>query len=137
RPISFMLPNGLKEVLSHKTWVQLNDKINKFPAFGFQEFIKGLPLHGHLNFLFLEDIEAEKAIPFLKGRRDMVIILYSENKHHMPALRRAFITLISSGLELPVVCSVAYEDQEEDKTMLYAATDIGGLLIDGLGDGIM
>jgi (E)-4-hydroxy-3-methylbut-2-enyl-diphosphate synthase len=32
---------------------------------------------------------------------------------------------------------VSYPDQSADMTMLYAATDVGGLLVDGLGDGIL
>src|SRR5690606_18012962 len=132
-----MLPNGLKEILNHATWLRLGDKINKFPAFGLKEFIGETSFHKVLNFLFLRDAEVGSALPYLEGRKDMVIILYSKNKHNMPAVRRAFVSLIAAGLELPVVCSVAYESQEEDKTMLYAATDIGGLLTDGLGEGIM
>jgi (E)-4-hydroxy-3-methylbut-2-enyl-diphosphate synthase len=55
----------------------------------------------------------------------------------MAALRRAYVTLLQAGVELPVVTKVAYDITDQDKTMLYAATDVGGLLIDGLGDGVM
>jgi (E)-4-hydroxy-3-methylbut-2-enyl-diphosphate synthase len=136
-PVTFMLPNGLKEILSFSVWEQMADKKNKFPAFHLKDFKQALEYHEHLNFLLLEDIEVEQAISCLEGRKDVVVILSSNNGHNMPALRRAFVALISAKLDLPVVPSVAYEDQADNKTMLYAATDIGGLLIDGLGDGIM
>jgi len=63
--------------------------------------------------------------------------LSSDNVHNMPALRRAMVSLLQSEVSTPVVFNVNYPDQDNDKTMLYAATDVGGLLIDGLGDGIM
>lgn len=55
----------------------------------------------------------------------------------MPALRRAYIALINAEIRLPVVTEAGYKEQDADQTMLYAATDLGGLLIDGLGDGVM
>ena len=136
-PIDFMLPNGLKEVLDFDVWERLEDKRNKFPAFSLTNFKSAELFHENINFLFVEDTEMEEAIPFLYGRKDLVLILKSRNTHTMPALRRAFTLLISAGVDLPVVCMVSYPNQGDDQTMLYAATDIGGLLIDGLGDGIM
>jgi len=136
-PIGFMLPNGLKEILNYTYWLQSEEKENKFPAFTFNDFKESPRFHPVLNFLFLEDTEVESAIPLLAGRTDIVLILFSNNNHTMPALRRAFVALMASHLDLPVINSVAYADQEDDKTMLFAATDVGGLLIDGLGDGIM
>ena len=137
QPIQFMLPNGLKEIMNYSSWLQSEEKENKFPAFHLTEFQGQENLHPVLNFLFLRDTEVNQAIPLLQGRSNVAVILFSDNAHNMPALRRAFIALIQAKIDLPVISSVAYPDQEDDKTMLFAATDVGGLLIDGLGDGIM
>lgn len=136
-PITFMLPNGLKEIVNYTVWQNLVDKRNKFPAFSLEDFIASSYNHELLNFLFLEDTQVEQAIPYLASRTDVVVILSSNNRHNMAALRRAFVAFISAGIDIPIVSAVAYEDQDDDKTMLYAATDVGGLLVDGLGDGIM
>src|SRR5690554_972095 len=136
-PIDFMLPNGLKEILVADVWNKLEDRTNKFPVFSLADFRNAESFHKNLNFLLVEDTEMEEAIPLLYGRKDLVLILTSKNEHTMPALRRAFTLLVSAGADLPVVCMVSYPNQEDDKTMLYAATDVGGLLVDGLGDGIM
>ena len=137
QPIQFMLPNGLKEIINYPSWLQSNEKENKFPAFRLAEFQQVIDLHPVLNFLFLKDTEVGEAIPTLQGRRDVVVVLSSDNRHNLPALRRAFVALMQAEIDLPVITSVAYPDQEDDKTMLFAATDVGGLLIDGLGEGIM
>lgn len=136
-PIPFMLPNGLKEVQQVDVWVDQADKVNKYPAFTLDEFMKATHWHSTLNFLWVEDAQVEDAIPHLKGRHDVVVILSTANQHQMAALRRAFVSLIQSGVNVPVVIKVAYEPLDEDQQMLFPATDVGGLLIDGLGDGIM
>jgi (E)-4-hydroxy-3-methylbut-2-enyl-diphosphate synthase len=136
-PIPFMLPNGMKEVQNYPIWKGQNDKVNKFPAFSLAEWQDAEEYHYGLNFLMLEDIEVDSAIPYLKNRKDCVIILHSKNTHLMPALRRAFVSLIEEDVRVPVVVKVIYPVQSQDKTMLYAGTDVGALLVDGLGEGIM
>jgi (E)-4-hydroxy-3-methylbut-2-enyl-diphosphate synthase len=136
-PIPFMLPNGMKEIQYLNQWIQSEDQVNKFPAFTLPEFKISSDFHYGLNFLMLSDLEVYEAIPFLEGRKDVVVILQSENAHKMAALRRAFISLMENHCLAPVVVMVNYPVQDSDKTMLYAATDVGGLLVDGLGEGIM
>ena len=135
-PIPFMLPNGMKEIQNQDVWVSQQDKINKFPLFDLASFQVAGNYHSELNFLEIFDTEIEKAIPLIESRKDTVLILKTSNKHAMPALRRAFVTLMEAKTQIPVVVKIAYPDQNQDLTMLYAATDVGGLLIDGLGDGI-
>lgn len=136
-PIPFMLPNGMKEIQYFSHWQQSEDQINKFPAFTLPEFKITSNFHYGLNFLMLSDLEVYEALPFLEGRKDVVVILQSDNAHKMAALRRTFISLMENHCLAPVVVMVNYPVQDSDKTMLYAATDVGGLLVDGLGEGIM
>jgi (E)-4-hydroxy-3-methylbut-2-enyl-diphosphate synthase len=44
--------------------------------------------------------------------------------------------LISQNIKCPVVLKRNYGNLSEDKFLVYPATDAGGLLIDGFGDGI-
>ncbi|MCR9016102.1 (E)-4-hydroxy-3-methylbut-2-enyl-diphosphate synthase [Aquiflexum gelatinilyticum] len=136
-PIPFMLPNGMKEIQYFTNWQLSEDQVNKFPAFTLSEFKTSSNFHYGLNFLMISDLEVMESIPYLEGRKDVVVILQSNNAHKMAALRRAFITLIENHCLAPVVVFVNYPVQDSDKTMLYAATDVGGLLVDGLGEGIM
>jgi (E)-4-hydroxy-3-methylbut-2-enyl-diphosphate synthase len=136
-PIPFMLPNGMKEIQYFSKWKLSEDQVNKFPAFTLSEFKTSSSFHYGLNFLMISDLEVMESIPYLEGRKDVVVILQSNNAHKMAALRRAFITLMENHCLAPVVVLVNYPVQDSDKTMLYAATDVGGLLVDGLGEGIM
>lgn len=136
-PISFMLPNGLKEIQDADIWQQATDKKNTFPLFELDSFRNAGTFHPELNFIGLFDHEVSEAIPLIRDRRDVVILLKTANQHTMPALRRAFVSLMQERVVNPVVVFVSYPRMQEDEVMLYPATDVGGLLIDGLGDGIM
>jgi len=54
----------------------------------------------------------------------------------MAEQRRLFVELINKACDVPVVICRSYSDIELDELQLYSATDLGGLLVDGLGDGI-
>lgn len=136
-PIPFMLPNGMKEIQDFSIWEKAVDTVNKFPLFDLKCFAQAARFHLELNFLEVADTEIEAAISLISERKDTVLILKTANTHSMPALRRAFVSLLEAKIEIPVIVKVAYPDQTADMTTLYAATDVGGLLIDGLGDGIM
>lgn len=127
----------MKEIQDFSVWKKSIDPVNKFPLFTFEEYKSVGRFHPELNFLELFDAEIEETIPFLLDRKDTVLILKTDNIHSMSALRRAFVTLLESKSDIPVIVKVSYPDQSADSTTLYAATDVGGLLIDGLGDGIL
>jgi (E)-4-hydroxy-3-methylbut-2-enyl-diphosphate synthase len=66
----------------------------------------------------------------------VVLLIDTYNAHGMAEQRRLFVELINNDCKIPVVIGHAYADLAAEQLQLEAATDIGGLLIDGLGDGI-
>jgi (E)-4-hydroxy-3-methylbut-2-enyl-diphosphate synthase len=54
----------------------------------------------------------------------------------MAEQRRLIIELMENDVKAPVIIGRAYGDLTEEQLQLYSATDIGGLLLDGLGDGV-
>jgi len=60
----------------------------------------------------------------------------TDNAHAMASLRRLFVELINQGCDVPVIIGRQYQDLNSEQLQLYAATDTGGLLVDGLGDGL-
>ena len=134
--IPFMLPNGMKEIQNASIWSLSPDQVNKFPLFGLKEFQQANRFHRELNFLEISDLQIEETIALVVDRKDTVLILKTSNEHSMPAIRRAFVNLMEAKNQIPVIVKIAYPNQSQDLTTLYAATDVGGLLVDGLGDGI-
>lgn len=137
-PVHFMLPNGLKEVLNYASWVKNQDRINKYPLLLKQEFLDVNQPHAQLNFLrlTLSDLSTQ-IIEKIKQDSTIVILLDTNNAHAMAEQRRFIFELIQHEVYAPVVVMRKYERLPEDKYQIFAATDVGSLLIDGLGDGIM
>jgi (E)-4-hydroxy-3-methylbut-2-enyl-diphosphate synthase len=136
-PIPFMLPNGMKEIQDYSVWKAEGDQLNKFPLFQLLDYQEATQIHQELNFLAVSTENIHQAISFVGGRKDTVLLMSSSNAHGMPDLRRAFAALLEAKCTVPVVVQVSYPAHTADQTMLYAATDVGGLLVDGLGDGIV
>ncbi|QJW89715.1 (E)-4-hydroxy-3-methylbut-2-enyl-diphosphate synthase [Spirosoma taeanense] len=141
-PADFMLPNGLKEVLDYVVWQQAADSVNKIPLLTAHEYSKARSgagmLHNRLNFVQVSLPElSDDLLSTLRIDPTVVLVLTTANAHAMPELRRLIVELINQGLTPPVVVQRGYSAVPEEDIPLFAATDVGGLLIDGLGDGIM
>lgn len=138
RPINFMLPNGLKEIRNYATWLNSSDRVNKLPMFTPDELAKAETLHEEINFVrfSIQQLNAS-LVALLKNTPKLVAVVYSENQHAMAELRRLFFELVQQGIDVPVAIQRTYSQIPEDNFRIYAATDAGGLFIDGFGDGIM
>jgi (E)-4-hydroxy-3-methylbut-2-enyl-diphosphate synthase len=137
-PISFMLPNGLKEIMNYASWLTHEDRSNKYPLITGDEYLeKSLECHTSQNFILVNYKHMTEAF-YAKVNKDKtaVLILTTHNLHAMPALRRLVVYLINNHVKAPIVIQRAFENMSDAQLQLYTATDVGGLLIDGLGDGI-
>jgi (E)-4-hydroxy-3-methylbut-2-enyl-diphosphate synthase len=54
----------------------------------------------------------------------------------MAEQRRLFFRLMEHECDVPVIIGRYYESLSEERLQLFSATDMGALLIDGLGDGV-
>ncbi|WMJ74894.1 (E)-4-hydroxy-3-methylbut-2-enyl-diphosphate synthase [Cytophagaceae bacterium ABcell3] len=135
--VDFMLPNGLKQIMNYKAWAKLTDKENKYPLLKLKDYLSGKKRHKELNFvkLDLDDLN-DKLLKSLRNDNKTVIVLDTFNLHAMAEQRRAFIDFIINDIKAPVIIFRKYPNIPDDQLQLYAATDFGGLFIDGLGDGI-
>lgn len=137
--ISFMLPNGIKEILNYRVWLKAEDKVNTFPLYNVKDYLKDRKdKHKVLNFLKLDlDDLNEDLLVAIKKDKTAVLVLDTINLHAMAEQRRIFFELILNEIEAPVVIMRRYPSMDEEKLQIYSATDVGSLLIDGLGDGIL
>ncbi|MFC2125032.1 (E)-4-hydroxy-3-methylbut-2-enyl-diphosphate synthase [Bacteroidota bacterium] len=137
-PIPFILPERLKEIRDYEMWKDSHDKENTYPLLNSTQFLSTDDLHSELNFIQVELKDFSEILSDrMKDRSDIVIILDTDNTHGMAEQRRIFFELINKKIISPVIIRRTYPPQEIENLLLYASTDIGGLLIDGLGDGVM
>jgi (E)-4-hydroxy-3-methylbut-2-enyl-diphosphate synthase len=132
---SFSLPGGLKQLYNEQTWKNVSHLDNCYPLFeSLQAYKNAASKNKHLNFvqIYAEDLDAER----LKGVEDVVVILHTEAENAMQMLRYAFVQLLAANVKLPVVVKRNYSTINLQDFQLYTSTDLGGLFIDGFGDGV-
>ncbi len=135
RPFPFMLPNGVKEIQNYRTWQNSDDKENKIPLFTDEEYLQAGAKHGTLNLIRVNYKSFHEAF-YQKLDASCVLILSTQNDHAMAALRRLTHYLLEQNIKTPIILERNYPALPVEDLQLFAATDCGGLLIDGLGDGI-
>jgi (E)-4-hydroxy-3-methylbut-2-enyl-diphosphate synthase len=90
-----------------------------------------------LNFVFahIDDV-TPTLMEKLDGDATAVLVIDTNHAHGMAEQRRLFVALLNHPCRVPVVIGRAYQHLTTENLQLHAATDIGALLIDGLGDGV-
>jgi (E)-4-hydroxy-3-methylbut-2-enyl-diphosphate synthase len=139
RVVPFMVANGSRVIYSYQTWLTQQTVQNCFPAFTLDEVKSdGIQFHPEANFLWVKAEELSPSrVEIIRKLENFILILQTNNEHAMASLRKGFVVLMEAKINLPVVLFRSYEESEESNLQLFASTDVGGLLVDGLGDGLM
>ncbi len=135
--IDFMLPNGLRCIQNYDTWLQEGAGESEYPLFTVKQFTENCTLHPKLNFVQckLGDLTIE-LLEKIKKNPKVVLVAFSDNLHAMAELRRAFFVLLDTGMDVPLVIRRNYSSASEEEFQVYASTDAGALMLEGMGDGI-
>lgn len=137
RTLSFKLPGTLGVIQNARVWSPAS---TAYPIFSAAAYLQSNHTSERITFICAElDELDEPLICALKADPYAVLVLQTHNTHAMPELRRAFCLLADWSCDIPVVIRRTYSAtmySTNDAFMLYAATDCGGLLVDGLGDGL-
>ena len=135
-PMPFMLPNGLKQVMDYAVWKDHEDHVHSFPLLTKSDLGDGT-FSDQMNFLLHEATDLELPTEVVANANKWVIILQTDHTLALQTLRRFFFELHHRGIQIPTIVRRTYGEVSEDQLMMFSATDVGGLLIDGFGDGIM
>lgn len=137
KAIDFEIPGTLGLIHNHKTWLIQKHRDRVYPFIPAKEYLTNVETSSKLNFIYacLKDVD-HQLIQKLKSDKTAVLLIDTYNEHGLAEQRRLFVELLEHGCNVPVVIGRAYRDLKPQLLQLYAATDMGGLLIDGLGDGL-
>lgn len=137
RLIDFDIPGTLGIVSNHATWLKRRERDRHYPLMSASEYVRGAEKSETLNIIRagLQDIN-ESLVNTLANDPSAVLLIDTRNAHAYAELRRLFIELLNKACPCPVIIGRSYRDVTPEQLQLYAATDVGGLLIDGLGDGV-
>lgn len=131
--LGFEIPGTLGIIQNADTWQSHKERY--YPLFDVASYLSSTSKSTQLN-LIRVDLNGlhDKLIKRLKTDKTAILVLHTENEHGLPELRRATVLLEEQGLKTPVVFQRNY-NLDESTFQLHSATDVGGLLVDGLGDG--
>ena len=87
-----------------------------------------------VSFLICSD--SDNIISTLKSLPNCILILETDHEYGYAAQRRFFIGCIEQGIKKPVIIKRSYAGYSKDEFLLYSATELGALQVDGFGDGI-
>ena len=136
KEIDFKIPGTLGVIQKFSIWKN-SKKHQHYPLLTVEEYLNNKNVHADLNFIStsLSDLTDEI---IRKTQKDDTIVLFivSHNDLGFAEQRCIFVKLINAKNQTPVVISRTYEKLSLSELQLYSASDIGGLFIDGLGDGI-
>ncbi|WP_367210259.1 (E)-4-hydroxy-3-methylbut-2-enyl-diphosphate synthase [Sphingobacterium sp. R2] len=148
---SFTMPANLKQIYNYDTWFQLADKTNIHPLFTLAQFVAADYKDTVLNMVKI--CNSDLLTPLFESLqldKTVVFIVETDYLHGMADQRQFFRNLQEIGLNNPVIIKRSYPKEDFSgpigeymnpeepisKIQLYASTDLGALLIDGLGSGI-
>jgi len=134
--VDFAIPGTLGIVYNHKTWLE-NKGERSYPFLDAKTYLSKVEMSQKLNIVYacLSDI-TDKLITKLRSDSTSVLMIDSYNKHGMAEQRKLFIELMNANCNVPVIIGRAYGNLSPGKLQLQASTDMGALLLDGLGDGV-
>ena len=138
--IDFALPGTLKVIVYPETWTRAGDKTKYFPIYQDSGFVETEIKSDLLNFVmidcFNDGAESFNYLDQLANVPNVVICLSSSNKNALQSVRRMYMELISRHIKNPVINITDSNWQTIDEHLIHYATETGGLLLDGFGDGI-
>ncbi|MFZ1808771.1 MAG: (E)-4-hydroxy-3-methylbut-2-enyl-diphosphate synthase [Cyclobacteriaceae bacterium] len=137
KSIDFEIPGTLSIICDYNKWLDVNSNSRTYPVMSAITYLSAAPKAEGLNFIqvMLKDLTSE-FVSKIKDDPTAVLVVGTDNEHAMAEMRRMIADLMNKDCSVPVIIQRNYTDLSIDELQLYAATDMGGLLIDGLGDGV-
>jgi len=148
---SFTMPANLKQLYNYTTWLSLANKTNIHPIFTLAEFNAAQVKDPAMNVIYIQNDQLlTEEFADLQLDKTIVFILETDHLHGMAEQRQFFANLQELSIDSPVIIKRNYDaaefsgpigdlmspEEPISKIQLYAGTDFGALLIDGLGSGI-
>lgn len=135
--IDFEIPGTLGLIRNSEVWMQDQQRERTYPLFCGNEFFHATTHHPQLNIVAVDLVTLNTDfIVKIRQEKNIVLLLDSFNIAAMPEQRRAIVALSEAGCQLPVIIKRNFMQETADDFVLFAATDAGALLLDGMGDGI-
>ncbi|MBM3414617.1 MAG: (E)-4-hydroxy-3-methylbut-2-enyl-diphosphate synthase [Bacteroidetes bacterium] len=139
--LNFELPGTLRVLVYPATWKAANSA-SYLPLFEYKQFVETELRSDTLNFVMMDcySNEDRKVLPLylnvIPRDKTAVLCLSSLNKNAMQSVRRMVSELHMNQVNNPLILICDSPAQSPNQHLIHFAIETGGLLLDGMGDGI-
>ncbi|CAN5271332.1 4-hydroxy-3-methylbut-2-en-1-yl diphosphate synthase [soil metagenome] len=142
--LNFSLPGTLKVIIYPDVWEHAPDKEKYFPILDDQQYLDSDIERSYImNFVMLDcfsegypAFDGDEMFAKLKDDPTAVVCLSSTNKMAVQSIREMFERLEENNITNPVIIICNSEHETNDESLIHYSIEAGGLLIDGMGNGI-
>ena len=133
-PLDF--PRGMKAIIDNREgWKNEDDR---FPLFTCDDILEMGKCDARVKFLKLSYPElTRETFRVLNNAKDVVIVLETSHGNGVGEQRAFFHQLLREDCKIPVIIRREYTEDDAEDLQIKAGADLGTLLLDGFGDGIM
>ena len=129
------LPDNFRLLVDAHFW---KDRPNAFPCFIASEIEELREYDAPLKFIRLTYADlTERVIEVLKADKNVVVTLSTHHPNGVGEQRAAMHKLLMAGCDVQVILHRDYPEPDVESLRLKSAADLGALLLDGFGDGLM
>ena len=145
RALTFDLPGTLQVLMDAEAWTALDARPDRHqPLWNAADAWTALPApqDGVVHWVRVKRSQIQPALRSRvsddqgRMRRDVIWVVETDNPHAMVDLRTTVLALDELDCGAPVVLRRTWQGLDDERLALQAATDLGGPMIDGLGDGL-
>ncbi len=138
--LPFALPGTLKVLTWPAFWEKANDKEKYFPLFTAEEFLQAGAKSEGINFVMLDcPVPGTKDLSYLDAlakNKTVVFCLSSTETNALQCIRSMYWELAARGISNPTIITIDSNWSTADEHLIHYATEAGGLLLDGYGNGV-
>lgn len=128
-------PRAIPYIVDFEHWQHEN---RTYPLFTVKNRDKIKFTNSEIKFIALSHKDLnDELIDLLKNDKSTVVILKTQHINRVGEQRAFFHRLMTQGCDVPVIMNEEYFENQDEDLQLKAAADIGTLLLDGFGDGVM
>lgn len=135
--IPFALPGTLRVICNYGTWKTTLDKTTHFPLLTAAEYLNEDNIFTDLHFIKVDtDHYKTYLLDKLSVDGTAVIVVGSNNANAMSSIRRFFAELMCRNIQCAAIIAKDSLLSSVDEQLIDLATETGGLLLDGFGNGL-
>jgi (E)-4-hydroxy-3-methylbut-2-enyl-diphosphate synthase len=129
--LDFEIPGTLGIIQNQNSW---DKKERHYPLYNTDEI--QLIDSDQVAFLNVNAAALDNLMSDFNRLKNVILVLETENLHGLADQRRFFIHCLENEIQHPIISKRTYKNCSKAELLLYSASDLGGLQLDGFGDGI-